>query len=123
MRRPRIGLRKTNSMKTQISIGILILIIVFGIFFFLINGSNSQDSLEIYTVSQISDGNTIDNCLVIYSNEVFKIPSSFINVHEGGSEEILRYCGRDLTSAFDNNPNHGSTAKVELLKYKVGKLQ
>lgn len=87
------------------------------------NSSEEESNIQTYTLADVSAGNSVNNCLVIFSNEVYLIPSSFINnSHQGGSKAILDYCGKDLTEAFQNNPFHNSSAKTQLNQFKAGVL-
>ncbi|KAK7434592.1 hypothetical protein VKT23_020128 [Stygiomarasmius scandens] len=59
------------------------------------------------TLQQVSEHNTRGSCWVIINNHVYDV-TEFLGRHPGGSSIILKYAGRDATSAYE--PIHPSDA-------------
>lgn len=76
------------------------------------------------TVSRatVSNNDTIDSCLVIYSNKVYEIPSSWASQHPGGSAEITNNCGIDITNLFNSVGDHNSNAERMLQDFYLAEL-
>ena len=79
------------------------------------------DSVEV-SLEEVQKNNTLDSCMVIYNNNVYKIPSSFANQHQGGAREIINACGKDITSGFNSVGAHNSTAENMLAGFFFAKL-
>lgn len=77
----------------------------------------------VFSMAEVEDADNIDRkCLVVYRNNVYEIPSSWKTQHPGGSSDIIRSCGRDITTDFENS-HSGSTATRQLESFKVGVLE
>lgn len=63
------------------------------------------------SVTEISKHNSVQDCWVIISNNVYDV-TSYINLHPGGASRISSYCGGDMTQAFLSQP-HSSLANQE----------
>lgn len=87
-----------------------------------VEDSNDESQSAVFTRQQVAQANTYENCMVIYSGGVYAVPSEFIDEHEGGASEILDYCGRDLTDAFDENIDHTNESYDQLREFYVGEL-
>lgn len=84
--------------------------------------TNSGTSSEGVTLAEVQRNNTISSCMVIYNDNVYKIPSSFASEHEGGAREITKSCGKDITSGFNRVGDHNSTADNMLAGFFFAKL-
>lgn len=84
---------------------------------------------EAYTVDEVKDHNSKDDCWTIINGNVYDI-TSYVPRHPGG-DEILRACGEDGTSLFtqrqDSSGNdvgsgtpHSSSAASQLESLKIG---
>lgn len=74
--------------------------------------------------AQIAGHNKLTDCWLIIDNKVYDV-SSFINLHPGGSGEIVPYCGKDATQAFKTKGGEGShsgAARDMLNDYYLGQV-
>lgn len=53
-----------------------------------------------FTLAQVAEHNTPKSCWVIIKNKVYDV-TEFLPEHPGGSKIILKYAGRDATSAYE----------------------
>jgi len=67
-----------------------------------------------YTLAQVAEHNTKDDCWMILDNGVYDV-TSFIPDHPGG-DKILRGCGKDATEMFTQHPE---SAKAMKEKFKI----
>lgn len=74
-----------------------------------------------YTLAQVATHNTRTDCWTAIGGVVYDL-TPFISQHPGGVSDIMRICGIDGTSAFQNQ--HGSSGKPasELANLKIGTL-
>jgi cytochrome b involved in lipid metabolism len=80
--------------------------------------------LTALSVPEISKHNSSSDCWLIISGNVYNV-TSFIPIHPGGSREIISYCGKDGTVAFQTQGGrggHSNTAISLLPKYLIGKV-
>ena len=75
-----------------------------------------------YTMAQVQAANSAQKCWTAIHGNVYNL-TSFIDKHPGGDKNILKICGKDGTSAFENQ--HGGNNKPqEVLKgLKIGILK
>ncbi len=125
--------KKFNNSLTKISI-ILTYTLIFSLFFFMFfaerptldldsskttqeGNINSQEEIiqdkqitEILKIKlnslEISKHNKISDCWMIIENKVYDL-TSYMNYHPPGSDELIPYCGKNGTNAF-NTKNKGS---------------
>ena len=121
-------------MKKDFLMGIIsgLLIISAGVAFFVLNISKKDNSagttqkttiegqFSEYKESEVRLHNTIDDCWVIESGAVFKIPYSWIEIHPGGQEVFEEYCGTDITEMIEYHITE--TSKYILKEYLIGKF-
>lgn len=69
---------------------------------------------------EVAKHNTISDCWMIYSGNVYNL-TNYFGAHPGGNAEIASYCGKDGTAAF-NTIGHSANAKSLLAKYYIGGL-
>jgi cytochrome b involved in lipid metabolism len=75
-----------------------------------------------FTREQVAEANTIANCLFIYENSVYAIPSSWANEHPGGRTEITSNCGKDVTQLFNMNHRGKTQPQEQLQEFYAGEL-
>ena len=71
-----------------------------------------------YTLKEVSQHNTLNDCWIIYNKNVYNI-TEYLNKHPGGSSLILDFSGEDITTEFEFN-QHSDNAYNILDKYKIG---
>jgi cytochrome b involved in lipid metabolism len=74
-----------------------------------------------FTAADVSSHNSAASCYTSVNENVYDV-TSYINKHPGGSEAVLSLCGKDGSSAF--NDQHGGQSKPEamLATLKIGIL-
>jgi cytochrome b involved in lipid metabolism len=87
--------------------------------------TNTITSNQTLTTAELAKHNTSGNCWLLISNQMYNV-TSYIRSHPGGSNEIIRFCGQDATSAFQTKGgqgnNHSNAAYSMLAPYIIGKL-
>jgi len=74
-----------------------------------------------YTLAQVATHTDASSCWSAINGGVYDL-TSWVVQHPGGSEAILRICGTDGSTAFNNQ--HGSSRRVTamLQQFKIGDL-
>lgn len=88
-------------------------------------GQNNNSIAKIFTESEVAGHNNADSCWMIIHDKVYDV-TSLIPTHTGGSEAILKNCGKDGTIAFDTKygkGSHSDSAKSILDSYYIGNLK
>ena len=69
--------------------------------------------------TELPEHNTKNDCWITYKGHVYDI-TTYFGKHPGGDAELIKYCGKDATIAFDTkdkNPGKSHSAVAhELLK-------
>ena len=75
-----------------------------------------------YSMAEVQAANNAAKCYTVVSGVVYDL-SSYEDKHPGGMKQILGICGKDGTSAFNNQ--HGGDSKPEsvLASYRIGTLR
>ena len=76
------------------------------------------------TTATIAQHATSGSCWIIISNTVYAV-SGYLNLHPGGANRIIPYCGKDATQAFQTRSgsgSHSSNAYSILNNYRIGVL-
>jgi cytochrome b involved in lipid metabolism len=77
------------------------------------------------TAAEIAKHNIVSNCWIVVNSKVYNI-SNYASSHPGGTRNILDYCGKEATVAFDTKGNkgqpHSTSANNMLDQYFVGNL-
>lgn len=75
-----------------------------------------------YTAAEVALHSSASSCWSIVDGQVYDL-TSYISRHPGGSSRILRICGKDGSSEFDDQ--HGGSSRPEqiLAGYKIGPLK
>lgn len=74
-----------------------------------------------YAMSDIATHATASSCWTAVNGSVYDV-TSWINKHPGGAQAILGMCGKDASSAFDNQHGGQSRPEAELASFKIGIL-
>jgi predicted heme/steroid binding protein len=75
-----------------------------------------------YSMAEVQAANNATKCYTIVSGVVYDL-SSYEDKHPGGMKSIIGMCGKDGTSAYNNQ--HGGDSKPEsvLASYRIGTLR
>ena len=87
-------------------------------------GSGTTTTTTI-SAAQVAVHNSSSNCWVIVGTGVYNV-TSYIPIHPGGPGQIIPYCGKDATVAFDTKGGRGShsqNAQNLLSNYYVGNFK
>lgn len=74
-----------------------------------------------YTMSDVAMHSTASSCWTIVNGSVYDV-TNWINKHPGGSRAIMGMCGKDASSAFDNQHGGQARPESELANFKIGIL-
>lgn len=85
--------------------------------------NNSNEVTETFTREFVISQGSSTNCYTLIDNDVYLIPQSFINIHEGGAAEIVKACGIDASEIFSEQHAGSAEAKAQLAEFKVGAVQ
>lgn len=76
------------------------------------------------TVSDVTKHNSAGDCWTIVGDKVYNV-TGLIPVHAGGAQQIIAYCGKDATTAFETKNGmgqHSQRAQNILSNYYIGDL-
>lgn len=124
--------------KDEIYIGIFWFFLTILIVGFLVIGYNKKQIPQVEnatrtTVSsnsivlsqeEIGRHNTENDCWIVINNDVYDV-TNYMNTHPGGTGQIIPYCGKDATNAFDTQGGQGShsqQARIDLSTLILGKV-
>ncbi len=74
-----------------------------------------------YTMAQVSTHKDASSCWTAVRGNVYDL-TSFINEHPGGAANILKLCGKDGTSAFEQKHGGRPRPEQELAGHEIGVL-
>ena len=74
-----------------------------------------------YTSSQVAEHSTSSSCWVIYNTGVYDI-TTYLTIHNQRYSNITSWCGTDITTAYDSERKHNSSADSLLETFKIGAL-
>ena len=76
-------------------------------------------------MTEIVKHSSESNCWLLINNKVYDV-TKFISDHPGGVAQIIPYCGKEATKAFDTQGGrgrpHSPTADEMLKDYFIGNL-
>lgn len=83
--------------------------------------NNSEKNGNTYSMDEVKTHNSSTDCWLIINNNVYNV-TSFIPKHPGG-KDIIKGCGKDATSLFNNEDEHQEkNAASYLPDYLIGTL-
>lgn len=86
---------------------------------------NTSQNVTTYTMTEIAKHSSESNCWLLINNKVYDV-TKFIPDHPGGVAQIIPYCGKEATKAFDTQGGrgrpHSPTADEMLKDYFIGNL-
>lgn len=82
-----------------------------------LNQSEQKNEITSYTIQEISNHTTKEDCWLIIENKVYDV-TEYIPNHPGG-DKILNGCGKDATQMFSK---HSPSAREKLPDYLIGNL-
>jgi cytochrome b involved in lipid metabolism len=83
--------------------------------------STPSSSVKTFSMEEVKLANNKDNCLTVINGQVYNL-TKWIDQHPGGDRNILKICGIDGSSAFNNQHGGQKRAEVELKNFVVGSL-
>jgi len=124
-------------MKFIIGVVVIVVLLVFGYSYFKKpsdapvkdDGVTTNEPLPTATESEkylvlsresISEHKTATDCWLYIDDSVYVV-TNFLQMHSGGPDKILPYCGSDATGAFKSRL-HSAGAKLLLKRLYIGKL-
>lgn len=75
-----------------------------------------------YTMADVQAANSATKCYTVISGSVYDL-TGFLSQHPGGEANILKICGKDGTTAFDNQHGGQNRPETTLANYKIGTLK
>lgn len=73
-------------------------------------------------MAEVTEANSASKCWTVVNGKVYDL-TSFINKHPGGAQRILQLCGKDGTSAFENQHGGQPRPEQELAGLEIGPLK
>lgn len=85
-------------------------------------------NLPTYTLEQVAQHNTPDDCWIAHNGWVFKIPKKWItDGHPGGYDIIMANAGTEATKAWEGggfgNFGHSDEAREKFARFVIGRLE
>ncbi len=83
--------------------------------------ASSSNGPKTFTMADVAKHNSESSCYSAINGEVYDL-TDWIDKHPGGPQRILSICGKDGSSAF--NQQHGNQPRPanELANFKIGSL-
>ncbi len=75
-----------------------------------------------YTTAQVAKHSSASNCWSIIGSGVYDL-TGFVRRHPGGASRIIMLCGKNGTSAFNNQHGGQGYPKSVLSRYKIGTVK
>lgn len=123
-----------NAVTISLTIFVIIIVAILGAGVFINQGktsttpivqqNNNANTITTIALADVAKHNAADDCWIIVSNKVYNA-TSLIPIHTGGPEQIISYCGKDATTAFntkDGRGAHSQRAQDILNNYYVGDI-
>lgn len=80
---------------------------------------------KLWSVTEIARHNTTSDCWIIVEDKVYDV-TQYIPFHPGGSQQIINWCGKEASDAFNTKggqgEGHSGSAKNQLGKYYIGNV-
>jgi cytochrome b involved in lipid metabolism len=86
-----------------------------------IDTSGAPTQSNTFTMADVAQHRDINSCWFVVNGKVYD-GTSWIPMHPGGEQAILSLCGRDGTSAFDNQHGGQRRPEQELASLQIGTL-
>lgn len=87
--------------------------------------TTSESTAPQLNIAEVAKHNTANDCWIIINKNVYDI-GRYLDLHPGGADVIVPYCGKDGTQAFETQGGrgrHNSQAQQELKNHLIGPLQ
>ncbi len=79
-----------------------------------------------FTLSDVAKHKTPSDCWMAISNSVYNV-TNYVDMHPGGADIVLMYCGKDATQAYNTQGGrgrgHSARASSLLANYLVGTIK
>lgn len=122
-------------MKKEVIFGVVGSVIILGLVFYYSRqyqksaavqlNTSPTSALTNYTQTEIAKHDKSSDCWIIIDNEAYDV-TNYLNKHPGGSEQIIPFCGKEATEAFNTKNGRGShnANAMEILKnLKIGTVK
>jgi len=83
--------------------------------------TSESEEVETYTVAEVAEHNTPDDCWTVIEGDVVDA-TSFFGKHPGGDDNLAKACGKDATEMFENVAKHDPDGYKKAKELKVGIL-
>ena len=86
--------------------------------------STANAASKTMTLSEVATHNSQSDCFQVINNKVYDL-TNYMSQHPGGAEEIIAYCGKEATAAYDSirrGRGHSSNADSLLADLYVADL-
>ncbi len=83
--------------------------------------STGNNSAAVLTSAEVAKNNNAQSCYTIVNGNVYNL-TPWINQHPGGSQAILRICGKDGTALFTAQHGTNANAQAALANFILGPL-
>lgn len=88
--------------------------------------SSNSESQKTFTTSQVAQHSSVSDCWLIINGNVYDV-GRFLDLHPGGADVIIPYCGKDATQAFETQGGrrrgaHSQSANQMLADYFLGSV-
>jgi len=77
--------------------------------------SQPTSTPESVSLDEVAKHNSAQDCWIVIENRVLDV-TAFVNIHPGGADKIIDYCGSDATQAF-NQVGHSNKAIAMLANF------
>lgn len=88
--------------------------------------NSSTTSPKVFIATEVAMHNKQTDCWIIIDAKVYDV-GKFLDVHPGGSDLIIPFCGKDATQAFNTQggrrSSHSQNARNLLQQYLIGTVQ
>ncbi|QQS61199.1 MAG: cytochrome b5 domain-containing protein [Candidatus Moraniibacteriota bacterium] len=81
--------------------------------------SSLEPTPQVYTLEQVAEHATQENCWIIVDDTVVDA-TSFFGKHPGGDDKLLKGCGKDASEMFAQIKKHTPEGYEQLKKLKIG---
>ncbi len=84
--------------------------------------TKQQEAVSEYTIEEVAQHNTPEDCWTAINGEVANI-TSFFGKHPGGDENLGKACGKEATEIFESIKKHDPNGYETLKNFTIGMLK
>jgi cytochrome b involved in lipid metabolism len=90
------------------------------------SSGTQQSATSSFTLADVAKHNKPSDCWLAIRGAVYNV-TNYVDLHPGGADLILMYCGKDATQAYNTQGGrgrgHSSRADAQLANYKLGDVK